>query len=302
MTAPPHLGRARAHDGRARWIWREGSALRDLTAAGMADDLAAAAEFLRAWRPGAAQAAEAALLARAPLVEAQDWPPLLPGRPGKALGIGRNFAEHARELGSEPPEELIWFAKLPDVLVGPGEPVVIPAWLDGRVDPEAEVVVLVGAPLHGAAPEQAERAIAAFTLGNDVTARGVQASDRERRWPWLRGKNLATFGPLGPWWVPAAAVADWRRLVLRGLVNGEVRQQASLSAMVWSPAAALAEISRWTPLRPGDVLFLGTPPGVAPVRPGDVLRVEADGLGVLENPVARQGSHGPAPAGAAPRG
>jgi len=231
-----------------------------------------------------------ALCARAPSVEARNWALLRPGRPGKALCLGKNFAAHAREFGAEPPSELVWFAKLPDVLTGPGDAVVIPSWMDTRVDPEAEAVVLIGAPLLLADEAACARAIAAWTLGNDVTARKQQGLDRKQGLPWLRSKNLATFGPLGPGWVPAFAIPDPTRIRLRGKVNGEVRQEASLADQIWSPARALAEISRWTPLQPGDILFLGTPAGVGPIRAGDRLVVEADGLGRLENPVLAGGS------------
>jgi 2-keto-4-pentenoate hydratase/2-oxohepta-3-ene-1,7-dioic acid hydratase in catechol pathway len=279
------LRRARRPDGSPAWLWREGERFRDLTAAGLADELAEAAVVLLE------EELRRSLLSHAPDAPAADWPLLRPGRPGKGLAIGKNFAAHAREFGAEPPEELVWFAKLPEVLVGPGEPVRIPAWLDTRVDPEAEVVLLVGEPLHDATPEQAAAAIAGYTLGNDVTARKQQGLDRERQWPWLRCKNIASFGPIGPEWIPAWALPPLEEITLRGSVNGELRQEASLGDLIWRPAEALAEISRWCPLVPGDLVFLGTPAGVAAVYPGDEMVVEADGLGRLVNPVvAAQGS------------
>ncbi len=274
------LRRARRPDGAPAWLWREGERFRDLSAAGLADDLHEAAVLLLETE------LRQALLAQAPDAEAADWPLLRPGRPGKGLAIGKNFAAHAREFGAEPPDELVWFAKLPEVLIGPEEAVTIPAWLDTRVDPEAELVLLVGEPLHEASPAEAGAAIAAYTLGNDVTARKQQGLDRDRHWPWLRCKNIASFGPIGPEWVPAAAMPPLESITLRGLVNGELRQQASLADLIWKPAEALAEISRWCPLVPGDLVFLGTPAGVAPVQPGDEMVVEADGLGRLRNPVA----------------
>ncbi|MBL7008650.1 MAG: fumarylacetoacetate hydrolase family protein [Planctomycetes bacterium] len=282
MTA---LRRARRPDGSPAWLWREQGRFHDLSAAGLADDLHEVSVVLLEAE------LRLRLLAQAPAVDAGQWPLLRPGRPGKALAIGKNFAAHAREFGAEPPEELVWFAKLPEVLIGPGEEVRIPAWLDTRVDPEAEVVVLLGEPLHEASAAEAAAAIAAYTLGNDVTARQQQGLDRDRHWPWLRSKNLATFGPFGPEWIPAAAMPPLASITLRGLVNGELRQEASLADLIWSPAAALAEISRWCPLVPGDLVFLGTPAGVAPIFPGDQLVVEAEGLGRLCNPVvAVQGS------------
>lgn len=275
------LRRARRPDGQPVWVWTEDERGHELEFGATGEGLAAAAEWLLA---GAAD--RAAALERAPAVDAARWPTLRPGRPGKALCLGKNFAAHAREFGAEPPEELVWFAKLPNVLIGPGETVRIPDWLGTRVDPEAEVVALVGAPLFRAGAAEARAAIAGYTLGNDVTARKQQGEDRKRGWPWLRCKNLATFGPIGPAWVPADAVPDLADRVLRGRVNDEVRQEAALGDLIWPPAEALAEISRWTPLLPGDLVFLGTPAGVAPVAPGDRMVVECAGLGRLENPVA----------------
>ena len=285
--APEALRCARAPDGAAHWLWRSGDDFLDL---GQVERPSGIAPLERARDLGELaslfldEGRRIAELAQAPLVDAANWPLLLPGRPGKGLALGKSFAAHAREFGSEPPEELVWFAKLPEVLIGPGEPVRIPAWLTTRVDPEAEVVVLLGRPLANAAPEEAAAAIAAYTLGNDVTARKQQGEDRKRGWPWVRCKNLATFGPMGPEWVPAAAI-DLPSLTLRGLVNDEVRQEASMGDLIWSPDRALAEISRWCPLRAGDVVFLGTPAGVTPIAAGDLVAVEAEGLGRLENPV-----------------
>ncbi len=273
------LRRACSPDGQPHWLWLAGGVLRDLTAAGLADDLCELASLL------AETTTFSSLLSAAPEVAATTWPLLLPGRPGKALCLGKNFAAHAREMGSAPPSELVWFAKLPDCLIGPGEAVQIPSWLSTRVDPEAEVVALLGRSLHQASPAEAEQAIVAYTLGNDITARKQQSLDRERGWPWLRAKNLATFGCLGPAWVPKEELPPLASLCLRGRVNNVIRQQASLADLLWSPAHALAEISKWTPLCPGDIVFLGTPAGVAPIHPGDHLVVEAEGLGRLENPV-----------------
>ncbi|HEX9794650.1 MAG TPA: fumarylacetoacetate hydrolase family protein [Planctomycetota bacterium] len=282
-AAEPACGLFRAEvAGAPAWVWCESGRAVALAAGAAGEELAAVVGLLR--DPGV----RARALAGGRELAAAEWLAarrLRPGRPGKALCLGRNFAEHAREFGLAPPPELVWFAKLPDVLTGPGAAVPIPAWLQGRVDPEAEVVVLIGAALSDASLEEAEAALAAYTLGNDVTARGQVAEDRKRGWPWLRCKNLAGFGPLGPAWVPAPVLGALAAIELRGLVDGELRQCAKLGDLLWSPAAALAEISRWTPLLAGDVVFLGTPAGVAPVHPGELLQVEADGLGRLENPV-----------------
>lgn len=257
--------------------------LRDLTAQGLADDLAAAARWLMD-----AKGRQTALAAapRAP-AGAEKWPLQLPGRPPKALCVGRNFAEHAAELGNPIPEELLWFAKLPSVLVGPDATVRLPRWLNTRVDPETEVVALIGRRVdEDAFQAEAASAIAAYALGFDLTARLVQGEDKKKGWPWTRSKNLPGFGVIGPGWVPADRLAPLAELTLEGCVNDEVRQKASLGAMLRPPGVAVAEIARWTPLEPGDVLFLGTPAGVAPIGRGDRLEARATMLGALRCQIA----------------
>jgi len=269
---------------RARWLMRDArGALRDLTAGGLPDDLPAAAAWLLAARE------RSAALAQAPLApaDAAQWPVVLPGRPPKALCVGRNFAEHAAELGNPVPEELLWFAKLPSILVGQDAVVKLPSWLRTRVDPEAEVVALVGRGIEaGASPAEAAASIAGYSLGFDLTARGVQGEDKKRGWPWTRSKNLPGFGVVGPGWVPADALPPLADVKLEGFVNGERRQNGSLGELLRTPGAALAEIARWTPLEAGDLLFLGTPAGVAPIVPGDKLEARATCLGILRCSIA----------------
>lgn len=277
----PQLRRALAPDGQPRWLWLENGRYLDWSPLLQRGDLAEIAAILH--QPEAVDA----FCRQAATVDGAAWPLRCPGRPPKALCLGKNFAAHAREFGAEPPEELVWFAKLPNVLIGCGETVEIPAWLNTRVDPEAELAVVIGQPLRNATPEQAEGAIAAWTLGNDVTARKQQGLDRDRGWPWLRCKNLATFGALGPGWIPADRLPDDLDLELQGRVNGQVRQRGRRADLLWPPGPALAEISRWLALEPGDVVFLGTPAGVSAIGPGDLLEVEYPGFGVLQNPVVQ---------------
>jgi 2-keto-4-pentenoate hydratase/2-oxohepta-3-ene-1,7-dioic acid hydratase in catechol pathway len=272
---------AQSPQGRPHWLWfadTTAPAL-DLSSAGLPADLAAVA----IWLASGAEAQATLLAAAEPIPGAENWPLLRPGKPGKALALGRNFAAHAAEMGAAVEQEMLWFCKLPDILVGPHDDFVKPAWLEGRIDPEAEVVLLIGADLRDATAEQAAQAIAAYTLGNDLTARGVQAGDKERKWPWLRSKNVATFGSFGPGWITAAAMPNFAELKLHGLVNGELRQQASMADMIWPPVRALQILSKWLPLYAGDVVYLGTPSGVAGVEVGDRLVVEIPGLMRLEN-------------------
>jgi 2-keto-4-pentenoate hydratase/2-oxohepta-3-ene-1,7-dioic acid hydratase in catechol pathway len=216
-----------------------------------------------------------------------------PVRPGKILCMAKNYAAHAQEFGAEPPPEPVFFAKLPDTLVGHGAPVRIPWFLDTRVDHEAELALVLGfhdPQGHGrkyVPPEQALELVAGCTALNDVTARSLQGSDRDRKWPWLRSKSFDTFCPVGPWVVPADAL-DPDDLEVVMTVNGQERQRARTSAMVFRVARIVAAMSSHTTLRPGDLIATGTPEGVGPIRAGDRMAVVIEGIGALENPVERE--------------
>ncbi len=279
------LFQAQDPDGKVHWLWEaNGLPPQNLSPEHLSSlDLSDAALWLLNDAPTLLHQGSQTL--GEPIPEANHWKRLLPGRPGKALALGRNFAAHAEEMGAAPSNEMLWFCKLPDILVGHEQDFVVPDWLPGRVDPEAELVLLIGAELRNATLEQASAAIAGYSLGNDLTARGVQANDKKKSWPWLRSKNVATFGSIGPGWIPTTTLDDFAKFTLQGLVNGEVRQQASLAHMLWPPATALVELSRWLPLFPGDVVFLGTPAGVGSVEAGDQLEVRLDGLMSLRNTV-----------------
>lgn len=215
-------------------------------------------------------------------------------RPGKILCLAKNYVAHAREFGAEAPSEPIFFAKLPDTLIGHGDDVVIPRWLDTRVDHEAELALVLGfADPEGrgakyVSGDAARALVAGYTLCNDVTARKLQGQDREQKYPWLRSKSLDTFCPVGPFVVPADAI-DVSDLRLTMRVDGELRQDARTSAMVFDVAAALTAMARCTTLRPGDLIAMGTPEGVGPIVPGNVLEVAIEGLGALRNGVVREG-------------
>lgn len=218
--------------------------------------------------------------------------------PGKILCLAKNFAAHAREFQADVPKEPIFFAKLPDTLAAHGDDVVIPHWLDTRVDHEAELALVLGfADPDGrgrrhVAPARAPELVAGYTLMNDVTARRLQGDDRAQKYPWLRSKAIDTFGPFGPFVVPADAI-DVSDLQITMRVSGAVRQSARTKDMVFPIGAALAAMSAVTTLRPGDVIAMGTPEGVGPVVPGDVMEVEIERLGVLRNRVVREPVPGP---------
>lgn len=235
----------------------------------------------------------AARMAKAPAMAAPSRFLVPVPHPGKILCLAKNYVAHAKEFGAEAPKEPIFFAKLPDTLAAHGDPVVIPHWLDTRVDHEAELALVLGfADPAGTGAKYVDAAgtralVAGYTVLNDVTARKLQGSDRDQKYPWLRSKSFDTFCPVGPFVVPADAldVADLR-ITMR--VNGVVKQDARTKDMVFPIEPALVAMARCTTLRPGDLIAMGTPEGVGPVVAGDVMEVEIEKLGVLRNPVVKE--------------
>ncbi len=199
------------------------------------------------------------------------------GRPSKIVCVGRNYADHARELGNEVPKAPLLFLKPPSALIGDGEAIRLPA-ASTQVEHEAEIGVVIGRRLHGATAAEAERAIRGFVCLNDVTARDLQRSDGQ----WTRAKGFNTFCPVGPRIVEGL---DWRTLEVIGRVNGEERQRGRSADMVFPIPALLAYISGVMTLEPDDLVATGTPAGVGPLRAGDVVEVEIPGVGILRNPV-----------------
>jgi 2-keto-4-pentenoate hydratase/2-oxohepta-3-ene-1,7-dioic acid hydratase in catechol pathway len=198
-------------------------------------------------------------------------------RPSKIVCVGRNYADHARELGNEIPKAPLLFLKAPSALIGNGEPIVLPPQSQ-QVEFEAEIGVVVGKRLRHAALPEAEAAIGGFVCINDVTARDLQKSDGQ----WTRAKGFDTFCPVGPRVVSGLA---WRDLEVIGRVNGAERQRARATDMVFNIPSLLAYISGIMTLEPGDLVATGTPAGVGPLAPGDVVEVEVSGVGILQNPV-----------------
>lgn len=208
-------------------------------------------------------------------------------RPPKVLAMGPNYAAHVAELGGEPPEHQVWFNKQRTCVVGPGTPIVVPAVSD-MVDYEGELAFVVGRPARHVPASEAASFIAGFTVMNDVSVR-----DWQWRTPtWTLGKSFDTHGPLGPWVVTPDELGDGSGLRIRTWVNGELRQDGSTDDMLVGCASMVELLSTACTLEPGDVITTGTPPGVGasfdPPRwlaPGDVVRIEIEGIGVLENPV-----------------
>jgi 2-keto-4-pentenoate hydratase/2-oxohepta-3-ene-1,7-dioic acid hydratase in catechol pathway len=210
---------------------------------------------------------------------------------GKIMCVGMNYRDHAEEAGLDVPERPVLFAKWPNALVGPGDPIVVP-WFTAQVDYEAELGVVIGRRARDLAAEEALDAVAGYVCVNDVSARELQFQDGQ----WTRGKSLDTFCPVGPRLVPAADVPEPQTLGIRCRVNGELLQDSNTAHMVFSVAELVAYASLGMTLEPGDLIATGTPAGVGftrtpPVflRPGDEVSVEIDGVGVLTNPVRGEG-------------
>ena len=202
---------------------------------------------------------------------------MMPLRPAKIIGIGRNYVEHARELGNEVPDVPIIFFKPPTALIGPGETILLPA-VSQRVEFEAEIGVVIGRRIRNADPNAAERAIGGFTCVNDVTCRDLQKVDGQ----WGRAKGFDTFCPVGP---RVVSGLDWRGLELLCRVNGAERQRAKATDMHFSIPELVSFVSGIMTLEPGDLIATGTPAGTAPLHHGDVVEVEITGVGILSNPV-----------------
>jgi 2-keto-4-pentenoate hydratase/2-oxohepta-3-ene-1,7-dioic acid hydratase in catechol pathway len=200
-----------------------------------------------------------------------------PATASKLVCVGRNYAEHAAELGNEVPPEPLIFLKPPTTMIGPDEPVVYPA-ISQRVDHEGELAVMIGMRCRNLQEESAERVIFGYTVANDVTARDLQRADGQ----WTRGKGFDTFAPIGPW---IDTDFDPSNKAVRCLVNEQVRQDGNTSLLIYSIARVLAHVTRFMTLEAGDLILTGTPSGVGAVQPGDVMTVEVEGLGKLRNPV-----------------
>lgn len=201
--------------------------------------------------------------------------------PSKIVCIGRNYAEHARELGNEVPSEPTLFFKPPSSLLAHGGAIVRPRSQSEIVHHEGELGVVVGRRLHHASVQEAADAIWGLVPANDVTARDLQRTDRT----WARAKGFDTFCPVGPAVRLASASLPIEDLRIRVEVNGQVRQDGACSDMIFPVASCLAFASRVYTLEPGDLILTGTPEGVGPLLDGDVVSVEIESLGRLENSV-----------------
>jgi 2-keto-4-pentenoate hydratase/2-oxohepta-3-ene-1,7-dioic acid hydratase in catechol pathway len=210
-------------------------------------------------------------------------------RPGKVLAIGLNYRDHAEESGQAIPQRPVVFAKMPTCITGPGQPIYVPR-VSRAVDWEAELCFVIGKRARYVASAEAMQYVAGYCAGNDVSVRDWQFHSPT----WMMGKGFDSHGPLGPWLVTPDEV-DAGNLSVRCYVNGALKQESNTSQLIFGVGEIVEYLSAGFTLEPGDVVFTGTPAGVGGARKppeflkaGDVVRVEIDGLGVLENPVVAE--------------
>ena len=202
-------------------------------------------------------------------------------RPSKIVCVGRNYLEHAREMGNDMPKEPLIFLKPPSSLIDGGESIVLPPQ-SNQVEFEGEIGVVMGQRLRHASEADAVSGIAALVAVNDVTARDLQRSDSQ----WSRAKGFDTFCPVGKPRVGSVSVADLAALEVVTRVNGTEQQRGKSSDMAFSIPFLLSYISHIMTLEPGDLIATGTPAGVGKLAPGDIVEVEIVGLSMVTNPVA----------------
>lgn len=205
-------------------------------------------------------------------------------KPNRIIAIGRNYADHAAEQDADVPDEPIVFLKSTTSVIGPDRPIVIPEDV-GRIDFEGELAVVIGKRGRNVMEAEALSYVAGYTLMNDVTARDEQKRALARSLPWFMSKSYDTFGPLGPCIVTADEIKNPHSLEITTAVNGEVKQRAKLSDMIFSIPKLIAFITRRMTIEPGDVIATGTPSGIGSIKPGDTVEISIPEIGTLSNPV-----------------
>lgn len=219
--------------------------------------------------------------------------------PTKIIALGLNYRDHIAESVSvkvrgftdEVPLEPILFPKTPNVLIGPEEPIVIPAFIERyhfempRVDYEAELAIIIKDTCKNVSNQEALKHVLGFTCMNDVSQRNLQTSDKSG---WFRGKSLDTFGPIGPRLVLVKDIGDPQNLTIRCYLNGKKVQDSNTRHMIFPIPEIIAFVSGNFTLMPGDIILTGTPSGVGPLCHGDRVAVEIENIGVLRNPVIEE--------------
>lgn len=212
--------------------------------------------------------------------------------PHKMIFLGLNYADHAAETGIAATPVPTVFAKFDNAIIGPGEPIILPKAAPDHVDLEAELAVVIGSRAKHVALEEAFGYVVGYTVVNDVSARDLQGQQTQ----WVMGKTPDTFAPMGPYIVTADDVPDPHTLAVRSWLNGQPMQDSNTRNLIFNIPYLVHHFSQFITLMPGDIIATGTPPGVGYVRkppvylrPGDVVRIEVEGVGVLENPVVAEG-------------
>jgi 2-keto-4-pentenoate hydratase/2-oxohepta-3-ene-1,7-dioic acid hydratase in catechol pathway len=208
---------------------------------------------------------------------------LPPCAPSKIVCVGRNYADHAKEFNNPAPTEPLIFLKPPSSLIGSGGAIVLPKASE-RVDYEGELGVVIGKRARHVKRSDAAAYILGYTCVNDVSARDFQRKDNQ----WTRGKGFDTFCPVGPCIVPRDEV-DLNKLRVRAFLNGEKKQDAPITDMLFDLNVIIEYVSAFMTLEPGDLIATGTPSGVGPLQPGSNIRIDIEGVGVLENTVIAEG-------------
>ena len=207
----------------------------------------------------------------------QDVKLMAPSQPSKIVCVGRNYADHAKELGNDVPKIPLIFLKPPSSIINPGDAILLPPQ-SNQVEHEAELVVVIGKQCRNVPAENTRDYILGYTIGNDVTARDLQKTDEQ----WTRAKGFDTFCSFGPWIDTEFDISD---ALITCKVSGQPRQMASTRDMLFSVSTLIAFVSSVMTLEPGDIVFTGTPAGVGALKAGDEVVVEIEGLGKLSNPV-----------------
>ncbi|GHV90571.1 hypothetical protein AGMMS50268_10740 [Spirochaetia bacterium] len=214
--------------------------------------------------------------------------------PSKIIAVGLNYRDHVKEslsFGDKPhdvPTEPVLFAKTANVLIGPGESIIIPALVkdyhfdDPRTDPECELAIIIGKKGRHIGVEKAFEYVLGYTCFNDVSQRNIQKSDPSG---WFRGKSFDTYGPIGPVIVSHKDIGDPQRLAISTRINGVVKQSGNTADMIFSIPVLIAYISKNFTLEEGDIIATGTPSGISPIRSGDTVEVEVEKIGILRNGV-----------------
>lgn len=211
-----------------------------------------------------------------------------PVNPGKIIAIGRNYAEHAKETGSDVPKAPIIFAKFPSSIIGNGDTVEWSESITKEVDWEGELAIVIGKKARNVSEEDALKHVFGYTIANDVSARDLQLRQDSQ---WTRGKSLDTFCPLGPWIVTAEEITDPHNLSIKTVVNKKKMQDGNTKDLIFNIPTLISYCSRMFTLEPGDLILTGTPDGVGEgmkpktyLKDGDVITITIEGIGDLTNP------------------